>query len=199
MKKSVLCSMSMLYLFIFSFFSLVSIVTSPALAAPVLWEGNGHYYEVINQGVSDPEYTWFDAKIDSENSTYNGMTGYLATITSEEEQTFIESNLLPTVDHWAAWLGGYQPDGDTDPDAAWVWVTGEEWSYTNWGTHEPNGGTTENYLNITTNDASWNDYLDYNEGYSVSYIVEYPVPIPAAVYLLGSGLIALIGFRRKFK
>ena len=189
-----------LSVFFVSIFSLLSVAISPVAAAPVQWSGNGHYYEVINQAATTPVYTWFDAKTDSENSNYNGMTGYLATITSQEEQNFIESDLLSTVGHWAAWLGGYQPDGDTDPNAAWVWVTGEEWDYTNWSDYEPNGGIEENYLNITKSDGTWNDYKDNNGGSSVSYIVEYaPVPIPAAVYLLGSGLITLLGLRRKVK
>ena len=103
----------------------MSIVTSPAPAAPVLWEGNGHYYEVVNLD-ADPLFTWFNAKSDAENCTYEGMSGYLATVTSQEEQDFIKSSLLPGPGHFTFWLGGYQPDGETDPDAAWVWVTGEE-------------------------------------------------------------------------
>ena len=71
MKKNVLYSTGMLYLFVFS---LVSIVTSPALAAPVLWAGNAHYYEVINLSAG-PSYTWFSAKLDAENMTYGGGVG----------------------------------------------------------------------------------------------------------------------------
>ncbi len=91
-------------------------------AAPVEFSGNGHYYELIEERLS-----WSDAR-DSAVS----MGGYLATITSQEEDDFIDN-----VFNGYFWIGGYQLEGSTEPDGGWQWVTGEDWSYTNWFSGEP--------------------------------------------------------------
>jgi hypothetical protein len=59
----------------------------PLHAAPVLNPANGHYYEVVWPG---RVLTWEEAHDEAAASTYLGMQGYLATITSAEEQAFIE-------------------------------------------------------------------------------------------------------------
>ncbi len=86
-------------------------------AAPVLWGGNGHLYEVIsNDGV-----LWNTARA---NALALGAPWDLASITSPAEQAFIVT-LLPAVagsrDHY--WIGG--TDGAIEGD--WEWVDGETW------------------------------------------------------------------------
>jgi len=80
----------------------------------VVFAGNGHKYEVI---VSSKN--WSAARQDCEK-----RGGYLATITSAEEQQFIE-DLLSKQGRDYYWLGGYYA-GDK-----WQWVTGESFVYTN--------------------------------------------------------------------
>ncbi|MBR5536176.1 MAG: hypothetical protein IKU60_05980 [Clostridia bacterium] len=82
----------------------------------------GHTYRVYHCSV-----TWEEAKTWCEN---NG--GHLVTITSADEQQFIErlnesgQNL---------WIGAYR---EQRIDWTWSWVTGEVWEYTNWAAGEPN-------------------------------------------------------------
>lgn len=168
-------------------------------AAPVTWAGNGHSYEVVVRPYDgEPIFTWQDARAEATTRIFNGASGYLGTITSLEEQAFLSSTVLPPItQHWATWLGGYQPDGENDGDAPWVWVTGEPWAYTNWGGAEPNGWTNENYLHIYNGSGEWNDAADNNGVFIVAYLVEYsPVPIPPAIYLLGASVLGLLRLPR---
>ena len=64
----------------------------PALAVPVQWEvsagGNGHWYEMI---FDQQTAVWDVAAASAAAQTFDGMTGYLATITSAAEQLFLNS------------------------------------------------------------------------------------------------------------
>ena len=163
-------------------------LSQAALATTVLWLGNGHYYETM----TDEAVPWETAKQHAESMSFQGASGYLATITSQEEQSFIEENVINPVG-LEFWIGGYQPEGSSEPDGDWTWVTGETWSYTHWGIGEPGPtGEGENHLTI---------YQGYRFGYwnddggskSFNYIVEYtPIPEPSLAILLAG----LLGFMR---
>ncbi|MBF0123757.1 MAG: VCBS repeat-containing protein [Magnetococcales bacterium] len=102
---------------------------------------NGHTYKLVH---TSEDISWTDAKNQAE-----AMGGYLATITSSEENKFISSLYNDSSSYY--WLGGYQPNpGVGEPNGGWAWVTGESWSYTNWysGPHSQpdNDGGTEHFL-----------------------------------------------------
>ena len=108
-------------------------VSGAALAGTVLGEstwatGNGHVYAIVEL----PEAPWADAAADVEAV----LPGYhLVTVTSEEEEAFIEQLLVDVTGSsgWEWWLGGFQDVAvETDPSAGWKWVTGEPWIYTDW-------------------------------------------------------------------
>lgn len=80
-----------------------------------------HRYELVDEGM-----TWTEAKAYAESKG-----GYLAVITSAEEEAFLES-LVKTGSKYQYWLGGYRSG------ANWSWVNGETFSYTNWDSIEPN-------------------------------------------------------------
>ena len=111
-------------------------------------------YEVVNQAM-----TWENAKLEAER-----RGGYLAVITSAQEQSTIESlvNRDGTMNNY--WLGGYRNTNNT-----FVWITGEPMSYTNWYPGEPNNGLggIENrielsrYANWQWNDISQSDYFGF--------------------------------------
>ncbi|GKS70425.1 hypothetical protein W03_24290 [Nitrosomonas sp. PY1] len=135
---------------------------------------NGHYYEFV----SAPGMTWTDAKAAAENRTLYGLNGYLATVTSQQENDFITPKLGGT-----GWMGA--SDATTEGD--WRWVTGPEantqfWSgtangspingrYSHWDTSEPNNLGEEDYAHFQAS-GFWNDFphsISSIQGYVVEY------------------------------
>src|ERR1035437_4592805 len=88
------------------------------LGGPIQWTvasgGNGHYYDVLSAPAG---ITWDDA-----SSGATALGGYLATITSDEENSFVFSLVNSPVYYiqghtpggllraLGPWLGGYRPD-----------------------------------------------------------------------------------------
>jgi hypothetical protein len=111
-----------------------------AQAAPILWSsgsgGNDHYYDLIL--VPDPftgnNNAWSTDSAAASASVFNGVSGHLATVTSQAENDFLLS-LVPggLPDGAGAWLGGRAPQGWLEGPEA-----GQPFTYTNWGGVEPN-------------------------------------------------------------
>ena len=143
-------------------------------AEPVLNPANGHYYE-LSEGIS----SWTDARVAAESLIFGGKSGYLATITSQEENEFIANTFKTEGDViWHFWVGGFQPSGSpNEPSGDWQWVTGESFTYTRWGSGEPNNTPSpygeEDYLEFRTASGglfgTWNDL--YNG--DIYYLVEW--------------------------
>lgn len=77
---------------------------------------NGHYYKPVN----DSNVTWGQAVDQADNTTKYGMTGYLATVTSREENYFVTYNTTDS----AMWLGG--SDAGASNGSSYTWRTGPE-------------------------------------------------------------------------
>ena len=120
-------------------------------------EFEGHYYAVFYTTKS-----WSAARQECEK-----LGGYLACITSEREQQFIES-IKGGSDR--LWIGGFR-DGYYN----WRWVSGEEWSYTNWAAGEPNnsGNVVPDENCIALWPRQWNDLNNYNLYEQDGYICEW--------------------------
>lgn len=113
---------------------------------------NNHKYVLYDQSI-----TWTEAKEYCER-----LGGHLVTITSQEEQKFIE-RLMENGEKKQYWIGAFL-EGNVCR-----WVTEEELIYTNWDVNEPNrsmqSGIQEQYIQIYNsggNRFSWNDMFDDN-------------------------------------
>lgn len=153
---------------------------------------NGHYYEFVSGS-----QTWEAARAAAKSRTFNGLTGYLATITSAEENAFVNSKTGGS----AAWIGG----ADIDVEGSWQWMDGPEAGRVFWtsacGTalvgdcpatgmfnsfntsepndYQPNGG--EDALQLLVGGSGlWND-LPHNRTSALPMIVEYSEPDGSAV------------------
>ena len=105
----------------------------------------GHKYELYNESM-----TWESAKLFCEKKG-----GHLVTISDEKENEFVNGmrcRNLSTDYQQSIWLGG----SDTANEGTWSWITGEPFTYSNWEPNEPNGGTTQNYLQMYSS-GNWDD------------------------------------------
>jgi hypothetical protein len=103
--------------------------------------GNGHWYARYTVDAS-----WEISRI---AALANGAN--LVSITSKEENDFIKTLLQPVVGTW--WIGGYKAS-----DLSWHWMNGDAWNFTKWSSGEPNGGSSDQNLQIYSSDGSWNDH-----------------------------------------
>ena len=127
--------------------------TNAAISGVVYSSVTGHYYKIY-QTLS----TWSSAK-----SAAESVGGYLACITSSAENQWIYQQ--PGFASNTPWIGGT----DQAVEGTWTWVSGETWSYTNWGAGEPNNSGNEDYTTFRT-DGYWNDWSSTGTAY---YIVEW--------------------------
>lgn len=103
----------------------------------------GRMYLIVTENMS-----WFSASAHCEK-----LGGHLATITSAEEQAFIESYMNAVSFSDVAWIGAFN-DG-----VKWRWITDEAYEYTNWAPGQPDcSGSKEffAYINYQTF-GQWND------------------------------------------
>lgn len=141
----------------------VGFTAQDAFAVPVENPTNGNHYDLI----SAPGISWTDANNAANALTFNGVSGHLVTITSASENAFVGA--LSSVD-FRPWIGLT----DKDVEGTFAWVTGEPVVYTNWSSGEPNGSTTENYVEFFASGV-WNDNR-HDYPVITGYVVEFEKP-----------------------
>jgi hypothetical protein len=146
-------------------------------SSSLFFSGTGHYYEFV-----PGSQNWAAAQPAAAARTYYGLQGYLATVTSAAENSFINSKLSVT-----GWIGA----SDQAVEGQWKWVTGPEGlansgagtlfftgqgntgsvvTYANWNSGEPNNaGGAENWAQFFAG-GLWNDL---GSGNNLGSVVEY--------------------------
>lgn len=162
-------------------------VTGPGPNA-VVWDGpggNGHAYELITV-----RQTW-----DQASSSCESRAGHLATVASEGENVFIYDSFWADREGGDLWLGGFQEEGTDEPSADWEWVTGENWSYTNWGAGQPDNSNEQDCLQMWGggDPGDWDDTQCDESQYSVCEWDTQPKPVPALPFWALGGLGILLG------
>ncbi len=104
-----------------SSFKLMNTIQDPETEADTY---NGHEYELIDESM-----TWQEAKRYCESKG-----GYLAVISSSDENQFISDLISERGSKNCYWIGTYR-DASSN---VWKNVTGEKVDYTNWSRNEPN-------------------------------------------------------------
>jgi len=145
---------------------------------------NGHFYKYVSGS-----FVFSAAKADAATKSFFGMQGYLTTITSSAENTFV--NALSG----KGWLGASDEFSEINlstgtstfadqaaSEGKWYWVTGPERgilfsngssavTYAAWSSGEPNNsGANENFADNTGTGGSWNDIINTN---TKSYLLEF--------------------------
>ncbi|MCR5203456.1 MAG: CHAP domain-containing protein [Lachnospiraceae bacterium] len=120
------------------------------------WNGHTYIYVPLKA-------TWYEA------DWYSRILGdHLVTITSSEEENFIRQ----FTNNAEIWLGAT----DRDSEGTWKWISGEQFSYTNWDevmgrdNYTGNDEGCENYLYQEGSNGTWNDYHGYGRIYFVCEI-----------------------------
>jgi hypothetical protein len=162
----------------------VTVNATPSNVAALTLGDGTHYYEFVT---ADGNVTWEAARGLATARTFNGLSGYLASVTSQAENDFIGSK----VGSAEAWLGG----NDTAIEGTWVWADAPEtdpfWiagtcaqslrgmcnlsgidHFSYWNDGEPNQSGNEDALQILAGGSGqWNDLP--SGGNTMPYVVEY--------------------------
>lgn len=69
--------------------------------------GQAHFYQRKEAPIGGDSNQWQRAKNAATSSTYAGLTGYLGTITSADENAFISRAVLPQ-SRWQSYMAGCQ-------------------------------------------------------------------------------------------
>jgi hypothetical protein len=136
---------------------------------------NGHFYKPVPAGD-----TYTGARAASLLTTFKGQAGYLVTITSSNEDSFIQANVPQTTIWFAAtdevvegrWVIDAGPEKGTVMKTQNGQLTGNvPGVYNNWASGEPNGvNGSENYAVTKWNGNQWNDL---NNNHFNPYVIEY--------------------------
>lgn len=183
-------------------------VIRPPIVSFTRPEGDTHYYEAVQ--VTSENVSWVQAAILAQSEG-----GYLASITSAEENAFVFSQVDEDAFFWefpddytpdshygikiGPFLGGMKIDGSNVSDVGWVWLSGEDWNYTNWTVNlddgvidrdprpndQPNGRGRQvvmGFGELNQPVPTWGDYfagvaqyenmgmpLGYNRGFIIEY------------------------------
>lgn len=177
-----------------------------AEAVPTMFGSNAYEFVAVPNPFTGDNNRWETARDVAAASIFGGVSGHLATITSQPENDFLAGLALGKFTGFAgAWLGGDAPEG---------WLVGPEagqaFTFTNFGGIEPNNAG-KIYMQIGTSgpaafgkwldDSGVNGLPDPNADPVVGYFVEWErplvVPEPGTLALVALGLLAILAPGRR--
>ena len=153
-------------------------VTAPVLGAvPVLDGVSGHLYDAV---AADGGITWTDARAAAEGMSSGACRGYLASITSAEENDFILGEFgggVPVLGGPGSWIGRFEHLGTADPAEGWMWVSGEAFDYADWATLQPDGVLTQDAIRFVGSNGGFTPTVNWEDAESTAtspgYVVEF--------------------------
>ncbi len=110
-----------------------------AVAGWLVNPANGHYYR---SGVPS---SWTDA-----NAEATALGGYLVSIQNGAENQWL-------LEHFAGIGQGWIGFTDNGHEGSFTWTNGQPVTFTNFKSGEPNGGGSENFVQIYLDSGQWND------------------------------------------
>lgn len=152
---------------------------------------NQHFYQYVSKATWQSETAstrthpyFFEAISYSSERSFDGVNGYLVTITSSQENQFVKDNIQGALN---IWIGA----SDEETEGDWKWVTGPEagtlfWrgvangtaqggNFNSWAPGaEPNNSSNEDaaVTNWNTADGKWND-LSTTSASVGGFVIEY--------------------------
>lgn len=153
---------------------------------------NQNFYEYISSsswasdlGLANTTKPTFDQAVSfAAARSFDGVSGYLVTITSSQENDFVKSNIQNALN---IWIGA----SDSAVEGDWKWISGPEtdtlfWrgvgngttqggNYASWSNGEPNNASNEDAAVTNWNGPAglWNDLSTTNTGSIGGLVVEY--------------------------
>jgi len=186
----------------------VCVAAATLQGAPVQWSaaagGNDNWYEYVPTVSIFAPIDFNSARTAALGSSHLGLTGYLATVTSSAEQTFIETSfpyLIGFGNTGSAWMGA----SDAAVEGEWRWLDGPEagdlTTFTDWRAGHPvtsgvylalyidrNFGGIDNWVAFGPTDGTFGYVVEYGDGTPDTVSA---VPEPSSALLLGAGLLAV--------